>query len=244
MTGRPCRQPRQITWTHHVGVRVARVGASSGNKGWGDITPLVQIVPQRSAKLLPSSFSESLLNLNPLGSLPTKWCVSSLPRSWMAMAYSSGFTHDCRQKGTLVSPTECLWTEEQGGAMTKPDKWSEKIRSLGIHSLNALNLPHSVTSPGVRLDAAQMIARPRDLNSSLDINVPLSVDGAQWDSPEVGAELGQLRDVIGHLRRNGIEIDGEVGPLRARERYLCRRLHLLVRLPAAEPLRTSCRCDA
>lgn len=57
---------------------------------------------------LPSSFSDSLLKPNPLGSLPTKWWVCSLPRSCTAMAYSRGLTHDCRQKGTFVSPTECL----------------------------------------------------------------------------------------------------------------------------------------
>lgn len=57
---------------------------------------------------LPSSLSDSLLNLNPLGSFPTNWWTCSLLSSCTAMAYSRGFTHDCRQKGTLVSPTECL----------------------------------------------------------------------------------------------------------------------------------------
>lgn len=60
-----------------------------------------------------------------------------------------------------------------------------------------------------------MTARPSDLNSSGDITVPLSVNGAQRDSPEVGAELGQLRDVIGHLRQDSMETDGEPKPRRS-----------------------------
>lgn len=49
-----------------------------------------------------------MLNLNPLGSLPTYLCTYSVPRSLTAIAYFKGFTQDWRQKGTLVSPTECL----------------------------------------------------------------------------------------------------------------------------------------
>lgn len=30
--------------------------------------------------------------------------------------------------------------------------------------------------------------------------IPLAVDGAQGHAPEVGAEAGQLGDVVGHLR--------------------------------------------
>lgn len=56
----------------------------------------------------PSSFRKSLLKRRPLGSLPMKRCTYSVPWSWTAMAYFSGFTHDCRQNGTLVSPTVCL----------------------------------------------------------------------------------------------------------------------------------------
>lgn len=58
--------------------------------------------------LLPSSFRNNLLNLNPLGSLPTYLCTYSVPRSLTAIAYFKGFTQDWRQNGTLVSPTECL----------------------------------------------------------------------------------------------------------------------------------------
>lgn len=105
---------------------VAQVGASARNEGeaikwsngqqlcWYKVTFSLRITCLNDGELSPSSFSESLLNLNPLGSLPTKWWVSSLPRSLTAMAYSRGFTHDCRQKGTLVSPTECLSAEGQG----------------------------------------------------------------------------------------------------------------------------------
>lgn len=59
--------------------------------------------------ILPSSFRNNLLNLNPLGSLPTYLCTYSVPRSLTAIAYFKGFTQDWRQNGTLVSPTECLW---------------------------------------------------------------------------------------------------------------------------------------
>lgn len=59
--------------------------------------------------ILPSSFRNNLLNLSPLGSLPTYLCTYSVPRSFTAIAYFKGFTQDWRQNGTLVSPTECLW---------------------------------------------------------------------------------------------------------------------------------------
>ena len=60
----------------------------------------------------PSSFRKSLLNRSPLGSLPMKRCTYSVPWSCTAMAYFSGLTQDCRQKGTLVSPTVCLTVTE------------------------------------------------------------------------------------------------------------------------------------
>ena len=56
----------------------------------------------------PSSFRKSLLKRRPLGSFPMKRCTYSVPWSCTAMAYFRGLTHDCRQKGTLVSPTVCL----------------------------------------------------------------------------------------------------------------------------------------
>ena len=60
----------------------------------------------------PSSSSDSMLNLSPLGSMPTYWWTLSVPPWWTAMAYCSGFTQDCRQNGCLVSPTECLEDNE------------------------------------------------------------------------------------------------------------------------------------
>lgn len=45
---------------------------------------------------------------------------------------------------------------------------------------------------------------PSDLNIDFDITVPLAVNGAQRNPPEIRAELGQLRDVISHLQQNSI----------------------------------------
>lgn len=89
----------------------------------------------------PSSLSDSLLNLNPLGSLPTNWCVRSVPRSCRATLYARGFTHDCRQKGTLVSPTECLHDVRMYGGwggklqMRKQDINEHKNRNPGCFTL-------------------------------------------------------------------------------------------------------------
>lgn len=60
----------------------------------------------------PLSFRLNLLNLTPLGSVPTYVCTYSVPNSLIARAYSSGFMHDCKQNGSLVSPTECLKKRE------------------------------------------------------------------------------------------------------------------------------------
>lgn len=49
-----------------------------------------------------------MLKRKPLGSFPMNRCTYSVPWSCTAIAYLSGFTHDCRQNGTLVSPTVCL----------------------------------------------------------------------------------------------------------------------------------------
>lgn len=123
----------------------------------------------------PPSLSDSLLNLNPLGSFPTNWCVRSVPRSCRATAYARGFTHDCRQKGTLVSPTECLHgvRMDRGGENRLQNDKAGYKRAQSWQQL---------------LHAEESI-------------VPLSIHCAQRNTPQLRAELSQLRDEISHLIR-------------------------------------------
>lgn len=101
----------------------------------------------------PSSFRKSLLNRRPLGSLPMKRCTYSVPWSCTAMAYFSGLTQDCRQKGTLVSPTVCL---------EKRHIWSDKRTNTQVQtSSRHVSVPLSIhrahgDGPQVWAEAGQL----------------------------------------------------------------------------------------